>query len=69
MKKNRIISIIIGLTLISATLVGCKAQETPPAVTPPTVEPVAQAVDVKVFQGIGQVPQFRVGPGKDKKEV
>ncbi|MCJ7688517.1 MAG: FMN-binding protein [Clostridiaceae bacterium] len=64
MKKNKIKSIIIGLTLISATLVGCKAEE-----TTPTVAPETQAIDVKVFQGLGQVPAFRVGPGKDKKEV
>lgn len=59
MKKNKVISMIIGLTLTVGILAGCSAST-------PTI---AQKEDVKIYQGLGQVPSFRVGPGKDKKDV
>jgi hypothetical protein len=66
MKKNKIMSIIIGLTVATGVLTGCSSST-------PTSQPQAtqqtQAADVKVYQGLGQVPTFRVGPGKDKKDV
>jgi len=61
MNKNKLTSIIIGFTLVAGILAGCSST--------PTSTAQVQASDVKVYQGLGQVPSFRVGPGKDKKDV
>ncbi|MFL0267034.1 FMN-binding protein [Candidatus Clostridium radicumherbarum] len=63
MLKKKVISIILGLSLSIGVLTGCST-------TQPTVQDKpAQNTSVKVYQGLGQIPAFRVGPGKDKKEV
>ena len=60
---KKVIAITLGLTLAAGVFAGCSS-------TTPTTTPAAtQPSEVKVFQGLGQVQSFRVGPGKDDKEV
>lgn len=60
MSKNKLISMILGVTVSIGLLAGCTKTQEP---TPPPPAPE------KIYQGLGQVPTFRVGPGKDKKDV
>lgn len=67
MLKKKVIAITLGLTLAAGVLAGCSS--TTPTTTTTTTPAATQPSEVKVFQGLGQVPSFRVGPGKDDKDV
>ena len=64
MFKAKVVSVVIVFIMALGVLAGCGSSQsnTKPA-------SVVQSTELKVFQGVGQVPGFRVGPGKDKKDV
>lgn len=60
MSRKKIASMILAATLSLGLLAGCgAAQQTSNQA----------ATEMKLFRGVGQVPSFRVGPGKDDKGV
>lgn len=74
MFKLKLIPTTIVLSAALLVLGGCGAstqttanqtQPAPAAQAPAQSAP--QATEVKLFKGLGQVPVFRVGPGKDEK--
>jgi len=74
--KIKLIPTTIVLSAALLVLGGCgastKASSTQPQPNPPAqstqpAQPAQQASEIKVYKGLGQVPIFRVGPGKDEK--
>lgn len=65
MSKVKKISALVVLTMGLVVLSGCSSttQNTQAAANQ------SQPKEIKVYQGVGQIPNFRVGPGKDKEGV
>lgn len=61
MLKVKLASLALSLTVAVGLLAGCSSSK-------PTNQQT-QSKEIKVYQGLGQIPAFRVGPGKDKKDV
>lgn len=59
-------SIVLGLTLAAGILAGCSSS---PTTSQGQADQQTQKTEQKIYQGLGQIPTFRVGPGKDKKDV
>lgn len=62
MVRKKFVAVIIGMTLVAGILSGCVAKTT-------NSSQPAQTKNVTVYEGLGQVPTFRVGPGKDSNGV
>jgi hypothetical protein len=56
--KAKVVSIVLILTMVLVVLGGCSSKT--------TEQPKSSG---KVYQGLGQIPSFRVGPGKDANGV
>ncbi|MGE4273124.1 MAG: FMN-binding protein [Desulfitobacterium sp.] len=63
-KVRKITTALILSTALVAT--GCAANKPAQAPAATAVAP-EKAAEFKVYQGLGQAPMFRVGPGKDEK--
>jgi len=61
MLKSKLIPKVIILTAALLVLGGCASTPTATTQTP------AAGTELKIFQGVGQTPVFRVGPGMDEK--
>ena len=57
---------ILGLALTAGILAGCSSTATNGGQAAPTT---SVPTEQKIYQGLGQIPAFRVGPGKDSKDV
>lgn len=62
MAKRKIMPMILALTLSIGLLAGCSSSQ-------PTAQQDNQThpTEMKIYRGVGQIPTFRVGPGKDSK--
>lgn len=65
MLRSKVVSTGLALTLALGVLTGCSSSQQPASNATEQTQPA----EVKVYQGSGNTTTFRVGPGKDKKDV